>query len=140
MARKKVSTEKKAKPAASRAVFDSIREWRQFQFQELCQRAQRLGRAAKARFALLERLAPQMGINLDEVRRQQEADWQLLQEQIKEQEKAATALLKKQSVRQRQALRTIMANADRFDYKKGNLHTTICLWKAVAPPNIIFNP
>ena len=61
-------------PAAASALFASLKDRRQFQFQELCGRVKRLGAAARARSAMLERLAPQLGLNLDELRRQQAAD------------------------------------------------------------------
>jgi hypothetical protein len=140
MARKKVSTEKKAKPAVSSELLESIREMRQYQFKELCDRAKRLGAAAKARLGLMEGLAPKGGLNLNVIREQQEADWQLILKQTKEQEKAAAALLKKQRARQRQAFRTIARHADRFEYKKGNPHTSMCLWRAAAAPSIFLNP
>ncbi len=139
MAGKKGGAVQGERPAAASALFASLKDRRQFQFQELCGRVNRLGAAALSRSAMLERLAPQLGLNLDELRRQQEADWQMLLQQTKELEEAAAAFLKKQSLRQRQALRTITEHADRFEYKKGNPHTSICLWRAVAPPNIIFN-
>jgi hypothetical protein len=140
MAGKKGGAVKGEHPGAASALFESLKDRRQFQFQELCGRVNRLGAAARDRSAVLERLAPQLGLNLDELRRQQAADEHMLLEQVKELEEAAAELLKKQSLRQRQALRTITDHADRFEYKKGNPHTSICLWRAVAPPNIIFNP
>jgi hypothetical protein len=140
MAGKKVQAEDKAKPGPGRALFDSIKEIREYQFKELCDRATRLGAAARARQRLMEGLAQKVGLNLDELRKQQEADWQLLQAQIKEQEKAAAALLKKQSARQRQTLRHITRHADRFEYKKGNPHTSICLWRAARAPSLFLNP
>jgi hypothetical protein len=140
MAGKKVPSQDKAKPAVGSALFDSLKEIRQFQFKELCDRAARLGAAARSRRHLMEGLVQKAGLNIDEMRKQQEADWQLLLQQTQEQEKAAAALLKKQSTRQRQALQTIARHAERFEYKKGNPHTSICLWRAAAAPSIFFNP
>ena len=140
MAGKKVQSEDKAKSSAGEALLDSIKEIRQYQFKELCDRGRRLGAAARTRRGLMEGLAQQAGFSLAAIQAQQEADWQLLLKQAKEQEKAAAALLKKQSVRQRQALRTIADHAERFEYNKGNPHTSICLWRAAAAPSLFLNP
>jgi hypothetical protein len=140
MAGEKVRTEDKSKSATGNALLDSMREMRQFQFNELRDRATRLGTAARTRRRLMERLANKIGLDLAEIEEQHEADWQLLLAQTKEQEKAAAALLKKQRSRQQQALRTITNHPDRFEYKKGNPHTSICLWRANAAPSIFLNP
>jgi hypothetical protein len=140
MAGKKVPSKDKGKPPAGSALLDSLKEIRQYQFKELCDRASRQRAAAQARRPLLEGLVKQAGRSLADIQEQQEADWQLLLKQAQEQEKAAAALLKKQGARQRQALRTITEHADRFEYKKGNPHTSICLWRAAAAPSLFLNP
>jgi hypothetical protein len=140
MAGKKVPSKDKRKPAESSALFDSLKEIRQYQFKELCDRATRQTAAAQARRPLMEGLAKQAGLSLADIQEQQEADWQLLLKQAQEQEKAAAALLKKQGARQRQALRTITEHADRFEYRKGNPHTSMCLWRAAAAPSLFLNP
>jgi hypothetical protein len=140
MAEKKVPSQGKGEPAVDSALFDSLKEIRQYQFKELCDRATRESAAAQARRLLMEGLAKQAGLSLADIQEQQEADWQLLLKQAQDQEKAAAELLKKQSARQRQALRTITEFADRFEYTKGNPHTSICLWRAARAPSIFINP
>ncbi len=135
MAKKKGS--EAAPPAGGYAAFrEYTRQLREHQFNELTEQVRRTGAAARNRRQMLEALARKAGTDLAAFDTLHDKEWESILKWGKSQEKAILTVMNQQRERQQQALRTIVAHKDRFEYKKGNPHTSICLWRAIQAPTI----
>jgi len=119
--------------------FRLISQVRQQRVRGMFAEAKRITAASKARRRVLGSMMKQAGIELATIERGHQREWELLVRQAARQQKAATALLKQQRVRERQAFRTVMQHRERFEYRKGNPHTSICLWRAILAPDVVVN-
>jgi hypothetical protein len=139
--RKRGKTGDAGKPgSAGRRLLEHVQRIRAHQVRELFDYARRLGPAGRARRRATERLARSAGLDLADMDAAHDRDWKLALQQVARQQKAALGLLHRQEARQRQALRTIVDHRDRFEYRGGNPHTSICLWRSVGRPGITINP
>lgn len=116
------------------------RQLREFQFNELCEQVRRAGIAARKRRPIVEALAKSGGTDLAAIDKLHDKEWESILKSAKEQEKAVLALMKEERKRQKQVLRTIVTHKDRFEYRRGNPHTKICLWRAILPPSFDIIP
>ena len=116
------------------------RRRRAFQTAELVEAAKRQGAAGRSRRRVLQSMAKAAGIDLAALDALHRKEFDLALRRAKRQEAAARAILKQERVLQRRALQTINRHRERFEYKKGNPHTSICLWTAITPPNLTVNP
>lgn len=136
----KTKTMDTQQPGGFKAFRDYLTQSRELQFRELVARTKRVGAAARTRRKLLESFSKKAGFDLSAIDALHAKDWESALRQAKRQDKAAAALLKQERVCQKQALRTINKHRDRFEYKKGNPHTSLCRWSAVNPPSVTVNP
>ncbi len=132
---KRTTDDEKRRSDASNDFVEYVKKIREYQTGQLIDRAKRMAEAQR----LLGPPGKRGRRDLDPMDKVREREWELILRQTKKQEKAALALLKHQRARQRQALRTIIEHRERFEYKKGNPHTSICLWRAAASPNALLN-
>jgi hypothetical protein len=140
------SVPKKANPSIKQgsiaddaSPFSLISKVRQHQLREQYEGARRSTAAARSRRKVLEAVLSNAGFDLASIEGQHQREWELILRQASSQQKTAVSILKQQRARQRQALRTIVENRERFEYKKGNPHTSICMWKATGAPNVLVN-
>lgn len=122
------------------AFTEQLTAKRQEQFNDLVERTKRVGAAGRQRRKVLERLAKAAGLDLSTIEALHAKEWESLSSPSARQEKAAANLLKLQRRSQRIALASINKNRGRFEYQKGNPHTSICRWSAVAFPTVVINP
>ena len=139
MSRKRNATKEAIIEKGRRALFDLIRKRRQFQHRQMVDRAKRVAAASLLHRALIRSIAKNAGQDLAEFDAQRKLGWEKLCKDTERQQKAATALLKQKHKQQLQAFRSVMKNRHRFEYKKGNPHTAVCLWRASRNPNVLTN-
>ena len=136
----------KAKPsvkqrpnADANSPFGFVSKVRQHKLREGLEAAKRATAAAKARRKVLASVLSNAGFELSTIQEQHQREWDLILKQAARQQKRAVSVLKQQHVRQRQSLRTIVEHRERFEYRKGNPHTSICMWRAIAAPDVLVN-
>jgi hypothetical protein len=117
-----------------------LKRARELRTAELIDEARRVGPAARKRRGFLESATKKLGIDLSSIDRSHDKDWELTLKRAAKQEKAAIAFAKEQRARERQILRQVTKQRDRFEYKRGNPHTSICLWRAVSRVALTFTP
>jgi hypothetical protein len=122
-----------------RALVESIKQRREFQNRELRDRAKRLVTSEFNHRPLLNAMPVKAGLDPVEFDRERQRDWELLVKDVARQQKEVIGILKRKRMRQREAFRTVMKHRKRFEYKKGNPHTSICLWRASQRPNVLVN-
>jgi hypothetical protein len=130
-----------AKQSKGEAVspFSFINQVRQHRIRGMFEEARRATASAKTRRKVLGSTMKGSGFDLTTIDQQHQREWELLLRQSARRQKSAVALLKQQRVRQRQAFRTVMEHRERFEYRKGNPQTSICVWRAVTFPDVIVN-
>lgn len=125
-------------------AFTAFREYlvatREEQFAGIVENTKRAAAAARRRRKLFDTLAKAAGIDPEAVDALHEKEWQVISEPSARQNKAAARLAKLQRNSQRLALSSINKDRDRFEYQKGNPHTSICVWRATAAPSVTINP
>jgi len=134
MAKKKGS--EAASSAGYAAFLEYTRQFREHRFNELTEQVRRAGAAARNRRQMLEGLARKAGTDFAVFDTLHDKEWKSILRRAKEQERTVLNLMKQQRERQQQALRTIVAHKDRFEYKRGNPHTSVCLWRAIQAPTL----
>ena len=122
------------------SFIDHLSATRQEHFDELVESTKRAGRAARARRKVLEAFAKSAGVDLSVLDALHAREWENLSEPSVRQKRGAERLHKLQRKSQRLALNSINKNRDRFEYQKGNPHTSLCRWRAVAFPTLVANP
>jgi hypothetical protein len=122
------------------AFSQHIRQARELRTKELIDEARRVGAAARKRRRTVESAAKKAGLDLASVDLLHDKDWELAVRQVAKQEKSAIALAKQRRARERQVLRTVTKYRERFEYRKGNPHTSICLWQEAGSPGLFFTP
>lgn len=113
---------------------------REEQFASLVENYKRAGVAARRRKKLFDKLAKATGVDLAGIEKLHAREWETVSHPSARQERAAARLAKLERSCQRIALSSINKNRDRFEYKKGNPHTSICNWRTVARPSVTINP
>ena len=113
---------------------------REEEFAALVERTKRTAAAARRRRKLFDSLAKAAGVDRTLIEALHAKEWQALSEPSPRQRKAAARLIKLERSSQRLALESINHNRDRFEYQKGNPHTSICRWRATARPTVVINP
>jgi hypothetical protein len=103
---------------------------RQLHIGGLIAESRRIGASARRRRRALEAVAKSAGLDLRAIDEGHEKDWKTILKQAAIQHGAAEALARQERARERQTLRTIVEHRERFEYKKGNPRTSICLWTA----------
>jgi len=129
-----------AHPRCIEAFRKHLRRIRELRTAELIDEARRIGPAARKRRRVLELTSEKLGIDLSSIDRGHDKDWELILKQVAKQQKAAMAFAKEQRARERQILRQVTKQRRRFEYKKGNPHTSICLWRATGRAALTFTP
>jgi hypothetical protein len=117
-----------------------IRQSREFRTRELIDEARRVGAAARKRRRTLVSVAKKVGLDLASVDLLHDKDWELVLKQVAKQGRAAVALAKQRRASERQVLRTVTKHRERFEYRKGNPHTSICIWQEATPAGLVFTP
>jgi hypothetical protein len=113
---------------------------REEQFADLVENTKRAAAAARRRRKLFDTLAKAAGVDPAAVDALHDKEWQVISEPSGRQTKAAARLAKLQRDSQRIALSSINKDRERFEYQRGNPHTSICVWRASAIPNVTINP
>ena len=121
------------------AFIQSIRDQNALRTAELVERTRRKAVGGRTRQRFFDDLAAKDGVDLSILSRLHDRDWQTMLRESKKLERTAVANLRKERDRQREARRGIMKHRARYEYKKGNPQTSICLWQAVAAPNTVIN-
>ncbi|HSQ20708.1 MAG TPA: hypothetical protein VLR92_10085 [Blastocatellia bacterium] len=137
MANNKASKGKRQFTDNAASPFEVISQFRQHRVRQIFDQAKRATASAKTRHKVLSSMMKDSGVDLAKIDQQHQREWDLVLRRADRQQRAAVALLKQQRVRQREAFRTVMEHRDRFEYKKGNPHTSICLWRAIAAPDVL---
>jgi hypothetical protein len=122
------------------AFREYIKRTRQLRTAELIDEAKRIGSAARRRRRTLESVAKKVGLDLPAIDLLHDKDWETALKQAAMQQRSAVELAKRQREYERQVLRNVTKYREQFEYKKGNPHTSICLWQAVAPASLFFTP
>jgi hypothetical protein len=125
---------------AFKAFIDHLAALRKEQFDALVEHTRRAGAAARRRQKVFNSFAKAAGIDLAAISALHAKEWEAVSKPSARQEKAAARLTKLQRNTQRQALTSINKHRDRFEYKKGNPHTSLCRWRATAAPSAVINP
>jgi hypothetical protein len=139
MAKKQRASNKALIEKGRRALVEYIKRKREFQNRQLRDRAKRLTTAELNHRTLLSAIAAKSGLDSAALDRERQRDWELLVKDTTRQQKEVIGLLKQKRLRQREAFRTVMKHRKRFEHKKGNPHTSICLWRASARPDVLVN-
>jgi hypothetical protein len=113
---------------------------REEQFAALVENTKRAAAAARRRRKLFDTLAKAAGIDPAAINALHDKEWQVISEPSERQNKAAARLAKLQRNSQRLALASINKDRGRFEYQRGNPHTSICVWRASAIPSVTINP
>ena len=137
---RKTKSLQKSQSGGFNAFRDYIGQVREQQFKELVEQAKRIGAAARNRRKLLESLAQKTGFDLSAIDALHARDWETILKQAGKHAKDNAALFNQERARQTTALRTITKHRSRFEYKKGNPHTSLCRWRAVQAPSVTINP
>jgi len=126
-----------AKPEDARSAFvEHAKKLREQKTLHLVDRARQI--AELQRF--MDRAGKQARRSIDPLDEVRDREWEIMLRDAPKQQSAAAKQLRRQRARQRQALRTIVDHRPRFEYKKGNPHTSICLWKSTKRANALLNP
>ena len=124
--------------------FDAFSQYiiqsREFRTRELIDEARRVGAAARIRRRTLMSAAKKGGLDLASVDLLHDKDWELALKQVAKQERSAITLAKQRRASERQVLRTLTTHRDRFEYRKGNPNTSICIWQETTPAALLFTP
>ena len=139
MAKRKTAPNKTLIEKGRRALVQYIKQKREFQNRELRDRANRLTTAELNHRQLLNAMAVKAGLDPAVFDRERQRDWDQLVKDVARQQKEVIGILKQKRMRQREAFRTLMKHRKRFEYKKGNPHTSICLWRASQRPDVLVN-
>jgi len=135
---------KKSGQAPEGPAFTAFREYllatREEQFADLVENTKRAAAAARRRRKLFDTFAKAAGIDPEAVDALHEREWQVISSPSARQNKAAARLTKLQRNSQRLALSSINKDRGRFEYQKGNPHTSICSWQATGSPTVTINP
>jgi hypothetical protein len=129
------TTRSSAESAADR-LLEHAKLVREHQTAQLIDRAKRLSELERVH----RRSARHGRAGVDEEREIREREWELILRDGARQEKSAVRVLKRQRERLREAVRTVVDHRERFEYKKGNPNTSICLWKSSAPASAALTP
>ena len=113
---------------------------REEQFAALVEHCKRAGAAARQRKRLFDKLAKATGVDFGIIEKLHAKEWEAASRPSARQDKAAARLAKLERSCQRIALGSINKHRDRFEYKKGNPHTSMCRWRATAAPTAVINP
>ena len=122
-----------------RALLEFVKQRRQYKTRETADRANRLLASELNHRKLLSSITAKIGFDLGAFDRERQRDWDTLLKNAARQQKEAIPILRQQRVRQREAFRTVMKHRKRFEYKKGNPHTSICVWRARPFPDVLIN-
>jgi hypothetical protein len=122
------------------AVADYRRRRLAHRFQELTEETKRRSAGARQRRRMLAALAKAAGTDLETLQSLHRKDWEMMLRRAERQERSARALLAREQSLRRRMLGTINRHRARFEYRGGNPHTSICLWKASEAPNLTVNP
>jgi hypothetical protein len=129
-----------AHPRGIDAFRKHLSRMREIRTAELIDEARRVGPAVRKRRRVLESATEKLGIDLSSIDREHDKDWELVLKQVAKQQRTIIAFAKEQRARERQVLRNVTKHRRRFEYKKGNPHTSICLWRAASRVALTFNP
>jgi hypothetical protein len=131
---------KRARSSGAPAINDYRRRQLAHRFQELVEETKRRSAGARQRRRLLAALAKAAGADLATLDAHHRKDWAAMLRRAERRERAARTLLAREQALRRKMLRTINRHRERFEYRGGNPHTSICLWKASEAPNLTINP
>jgi hypothetical protein len=113
---------------------------REEQFAALVEHYKRASVAARRRKRLFDKIAKATGVDVGAIEKLHAKEWETVRQPSARQKRDAARLAKLERNCQRIALKTINKNRGRFEYKKGNPHTSICNWRTVVRPSVTVNP
>ena len=135
---------RKSRAANAAGITSEVRDYRrrrlEHRFRELVEEMKRRAAGARRRRRVLAALAKSAGVDLAALQALHRKDWELMLRRAERQERSARALLARERSLRRRMLGTINRHRERFEYRRGNPHTSICLWTASETPNLTINP